>query len=158
DFLKAADTRPESRKTPATRRAEHAEATQHARTQLNKTGDTAKATPVVDVIRPVKETPQLRSVEDDAPTPVILPTLYNKRGRLIMPPPLKGSREILLRQNEVADREGLDRIQNDADLRDMRTRGMLVSLPVNRAMQVDDRLPSDRRFCRPWTARFLANL
>lgn len=25
-------------------------------------------------------------------------------------------------------------------------------------MQVDDRLPADRRFCRPWTARFLANL
>jgi hypothetical protein len=37
------------------------------------------------------------------------PVLYNKRGRLIVPAAMKGSREILLRQNEVADAEGLDR-------------------------------------------------
>ena len=98
------------------------------------------------------------SAEVEAATPVILPALYNKRGRLIVPPPLKGTREILLRQNEVADRDGLDRIQNDEDLRNMRSKKMLVSLPASSALQVDDRLPADRRFCRPWTARFLANL
>jgi len=90
-----------------------------------------------------------------APTPVVL---YNKRGRLIVPPPLRGSHEILVRQNEVADRDGLTRIQNDEDLDHMRSEGLLVALPENAALHVDDRLPADRRYCRPWTARFLANL
>ncbi len=95
---------------------------------------------------------------EEAAIPAVLPTLYNKRGRLIVPPPLKGSREILVRQNEVADREGLDRIQNMASLVDMRDKRMLVPLPANYSLQVDDRLPADRRYCRPWTARFLANM
>jgi hypothetical protein len=91
-------------------------------------------------------------------TPVILPTLYNKRGRLIVPPPLKGSHEILIHQNLVADRDGLDRIQNDEDLDDMRNQHLLVSLPGSNALQIDERLPANRRYCRPWTAQFLANL
>jgi hypothetical protein len=88
----------------------------------------------------------------------VLPALYNKRGRLIVPAPLRGSHEILVHQNLVADRDGLDRIQNDADLFDMRSKGLLVAIPASAALEVDDRLPSERRYCRPWTARFLANL
>ncbi len=91
-------------------------------------------------------------------TPVILPTLYNKRGRLIVPPPLKGSHEILVHQNQVADRDGLDRIENDEDLYDMRSQHLLVPLPSSNALQIDERLPANRRYCRPWTAQFLANL
>ena len=144
DFLKAAA------ETPAAKSgARKSSVREHA---------AARATPVVDVIRPAAEKPQLKSVEDEAASPVILPTLYNKRGRLIVPPPLKGSREILVHQNEVADREGLDRIQNDADLLDMRNKQMLVPLPESYALQVDERLPANRRYCRPWAARFLANM
>jgi hypothetical protein len=113
---------------------------------------------VVSIIRPTAERLQLPSVEEVASTPVILPTLYNKRGRLIVPPPLKGSHEILIHQNEVADRDGLDRIQNDEDLLDMRNQRLLVSLPTSNALQIDERLPVNRRYCRPWTARFLATL
>jgi hypothetical protein len=102
--------------------------------------------------------PQLPSVEEAAATPVILPTLYNKRGRLIVPPPLKGSHEILVRQNQVADRDGLDRIQNDEDLLDKRSKRLLVSLPASNALQIDERLPVNRRYCRPWVAQFLATL
>jgi hypothetical protein len=91
-------------------------------------------------------------------TPVILPALYNKRGRLVVPPPLKGSHEILVHQNQVADRDGLDRIQNDEDLYDMRSQHLLISLPSSNALQIDERLPANRRYCRPWTAQFLANL
>jgi hypothetical protein len=91
-------------------------------------------------------------------TPLILPSLYNKRGRLIVPPPLKGSHEILIHQNQVADRDGLDRIQNDEDLLDMRRDRFLVSLPAGNALQIDERLPENRRYCRPWTAQFLAAL
>jgi Family of unknown function (DUF5715) len=98
-----------------------------------------------------------RKIEELA-TPIILPTIYNKRGRLIVPPPLKGSHEILVRQNVVADRDGLDRIQDDNDLIRMREQHLLVGLPVSRALEVDDRLPANRRYSRPWTAQFLATL
>jgi hypothetical protein len=93
-----------------------------------------------------------------AAAPILLPTLYNKRGRLIVPPPLKGSHEILLHQNEVADRDGLTRIQDDADLERMRREGLLVALPLATSLQVDERLPVNRRYCRPWTADFLTQL
>ena len=114
--------------------------------------------PVVSVIRPATERPQLDSVEEAASTPVILPALYNKRGRLIVPPPLKGSHEILVHQNQVADRDGLSRIQNDDDLLDMRNHRLLVALPLSDALEVDERLPVNRRYCRPWTAQFLATM
>jgi hypothetical protein len=102
--------------------------------------------------------PELAPAVEVAATPALLPTLYNKRGRLIVPPPLKGSREILLHQNEVADRDGLTRVQDDADLDRMRHGGLLVALPLSSGLQVDERLPANRRYCRPWTADFLAQL
>jgi len=95
-------------------------------------------------------------VTEDAAPSAIQPVLYNKRGRLIVPRPLKGSHEILVRQNVVADREGLDRIKDDDDLNDMRARKLLVALPVSGGLEVDDRLPANRRYCRPWTAQFLS--
>ncbi len=124
----------------------------------SKQRSVAKPVPVVSVIRPAVERPQLASVEEVASTPVILPNLYNKRGHLIVPPPLKGSHEILVHQNEVADRDGLARVQNDDDLLDMRSKKMLVGIAENDGLQVDDRLPENRRYCRPWTAQFLATL
>jgi hypothetical protein len=114
--------------------------------------------PVVSIIRPAVERPQLNSVEEAASTPVILPALYNKRGRLIVPPPLKGSHEILVHQNQVADRDGLSRIQNEDNLLDMRNQKLLVALPSSYALEVDERLPENRRYCRPWTAQFLATM
>lgn len=110
------------------------------------------------VLARVAERPHLRSVVEEASTPVILPSLYNKRGRLIIPPPLRGSHDILVRQNQVAEREGLDRIQSDEDLLAMRNESLLVALPASSALQVDERLPLNRRYCRPWTAQFLATL
>ena len=118
----------------------------------------SKPTSVVSVIRPTPKPPALPSVEEEAATPVILPSLYNKRGKLIVPRALKGSHEILLHQNEVADSEGLDRIKDDEDILDLRRQSLLVPIPVNRTLLVDDRLPEDRRFCRPWAARFLSTL
>jgi hypothetical protein len=113
---------------------------------------------VTRVVRPIPEMPQLPSVEEAASTPVILPTLYNKRGRLIVPPPLKGSHEILIHQNLVANRDGLDRVRDDEDLLDMRNQRLLIPLPADNALQIDERLPINRRYCRPWTAQFLANM
>jgi hypothetical protein len=113
---------------------------------------------IVTVARHSDARPELAPAPEVAAAPVLLPTLYNKRGRLIVPPPLKGSHEILLHQNEVADRDGLTRIQDDADLDRMRREGLLVALPVGTGLQVDERLPLNRRYCRPWTADFLAQL
>jgi hypothetical protein len=87
-----------------------------------------------------------------------VPDLYNRRGRLVVPPPLRGSHEILIHQNQIADRDGLDRIQDNDDLLNMRSERLLVPLPASNALQVDERLPADRRYCRPWTAQFLAAL
>jgi hypothetical protein len=102
-------------------------------------------------------------MEEEASTPVLLPplrvsSLYDSNGRLILPRPLYGTREILLRQNEMADRDGSDRVRDDATLLDLRREKKLVALPENEAIHVDYRLPEERRFSRPWTAAFLTVL
>lgn len=160
DFLKAASVKQDVHEAPepASRHTERAAVVSHSRRSSRRSRSAARPVSVVNVIRPTPEKPQLKSVAEEAAAPAILPVLYNKRGRLIVPPPLKGTREILLHQNEVADREGLERIQNDADLLDMRNKRMLVALPTSYALQVDERLPSNRRYTRPWTAVFLANM
>lgn len=164
DFLQAAsaDTAP-AKDTPKAITGTSAppdddETAPRVRPSSPKISTVARPIPVISVIRPTPSAPQLESVEQAAATPLILPALYNKRGRLIMPAPLKGSHEILVRQNQVADREGLDRIQNDDDIAEMRRQKALVALPVNAGMHVDDRLDENRRFCRPWTAQFLQDL
>jgi hypothetical protein len=163
DFLKAASLKqvkqevPEAA-APAPHHTERAAVVSHSRRASRRSRSVARPVAVVNVVRPSPERPQLESISEQAAAPAILPVLYNKRGRLVVPPPLKGTREILLHQNEVADREGLERIQNDADLLDMRNKRMLVPLPTNYALDVDERLPANRRYTRPWTAVFLANM
>ncbi len=75
-----------------------------------------------------------------------------------MPVALRGSHEVLVHQNIIADVEGLSRIQDDAQLSAMVRSGDLVALPVSPGLAIDPRLPMNRRYCRPWTARFLSNL
>jgi hypothetical protein len=115
------------------------------------------------VLRPFPAGRRLKSAEDEAVTSIPLPplrvaSLYDGRGRLILPPPLYGSREVLLHQNEMADHDGLTRVQDDADLLDLRREKKLVPLPESSALTVDYRLPENRRFSLPWTAAFLAVL
>jgi hypothetical protein len=164
DFIKAAEAPAQApAPTPApvaihgTSRPEELDETPPASPARNS-ASVSKPVPVVGVVRRTSPRPQLPSVEEAAATPVILPSLYNKRGRLIVPPPLKGSHEILVRQNQVADRDGLYRIQNDEDLLDMRSKRLLVALPDSNALQIDERLPVNRRYCRPWVAQFLATM
>jgi Family of unknown function (DUF5715) len=160
DFLKAASTASETQAPVAihgTSRPDEPSETQPP-SSARRPASVSQPVPVISVIRPAAQRPQLPSAEEVAATPVILPALYNKRGRLIVPRPLKGSHEILVHQNLVADHDGLDRIQNDEDLLDMRSQRLLVSLPANNALQIDERLPENRRYCRPWTAQFLSTL
>lgn len=153
DFIQAATkqavkTQPEA--------SAHAEAEARVPARRSRHAKHAKAVPVVSHSRERQST---HDTEAAYIAPVATPVvLYNRRGRLIIPPPLRGSHEILVHQNEVADRDGLSRIQNDEDLLDMRDKGLLVALPMSAALEVDSRLPDNRRYCRPWTARFLVNL
>jgi hypothetical protein len=75
-----------------------------------------------------------------------------------MPPPMRGSLISLERQNEMATAEGLERIEDEDDLSDRIARKLLVPVPVSEALTVNGNLPEHHRYCRPWTARFLADL
>ena len=85
-------------------------------------------------------------------------SLFTRTGRLIMPPAMKGTHEILIHQNVMADQDGLARVQDDADLERMRASKLLVAIPQVPGLQADERLPANRRYARPWTAEFLAAL
>ena len=99
--------------------------------------------------------PQVEPV--DLPSPQT--NLFSTRGAaLVILPALKGSHENLIRQNVMADQDGLTRVQDDADLERMRLSGQLVPIPAAAGIQIDSRLPLNRRFCRPWTAQFLSSL
>jgi hypothetical protein len=73
-------------------------------------------------------------------------------------PPMYGSHESLLRQNQVADQEHLARVQNDVQLKAMSRDGMLVEISESQGLHIDPRLQAARRYCRPWTERFLSDI
>lgn len=71
---------------------------------------------------------------------------------------LRGTFESLSRQNERLEADGLERIEDDDDLEDRIDHKMLVPLPASAALAINGDLPPLRRYCRPWTAQFLADL
>lgn len=94
---------------------------------------------------------------DDSPSETI-PDVPLKHARLVLLPPLKGSRASLVRQNERSEAEGLERIEDDTQLNELRAKHALVAVPVSASLRVNTELPVNRRYCRPWTARFLSDL
>ncbi len=78
------------------------------------------------------------------------------RGR--MPAALRGSLASLQRQNDRVDAEGLERIEDEADLSTRIADKLLVPLPASIALTVNPDLEENHRYCRPWTAKFLADL
>jgi Family of unknown function (DUF5715) len=75
-----------------------------------------------------------------------------------MPRPLYGSLASLERQNARLEAEGLERIEDEDDLQARIANRFLVPLPASGALSVNPNLPEDHRYCRPWTAKFLADL
>jgi hypothetical protein len=75
-----------------------------------------------------------------------------------MPAPLRGSLASLERQNSRLDAEGLERIEDEADLASRVADKLLVPLPASSALTINPDLLEAHRYCRPWTARFLADL
>lgn len=78
--------------------------------------------------------------------------------RGVMPAPLKGSLASLERQNDRLTAEGLERIENEDDLAARIANHLLVPVPASDALTVNPSLPTNHRYCRPWTAHFLADL
>jgi len=72
--------------------------------------------------------------------------------------PLVGSRESLVRQNERTEADGLARIEDDAQLNGLRREKALVAVPVSASLHINEGLPVNRRYTRPWTAKFLTDL
>jgi len=71
---------------------------------------------------------------------------------------LSGSHESLVRQNQRTEADGLLRIEDDAQLNELRREKALVAVPVSASLRINEGLPMNRRYCRPWTAKFLADL
>jgi hypothetical protein len=77
--------------------------------------------------------------------------------RIVFNSPIKGTHESLVRQNQKATQDELERIQDDAQLQELTRNQELVALPLGRTLTVDPKLPEDRRYCRPWAGTFLKN-
>jgi hypothetical protein len=71
---------------------------------------------------------------------------------------LRGSLASLERQNTRTEADGLERIEDEADLTNRIAHKLLVPLPASAALMVNPGLPAHNRYCRPWTARFVADL
>jgi hypothetical protein len=85
-------------------------------------------------------------------------TVSRRKSRAATASPLRGSYESLERQNEKTENDNLERIEDDDDLADRIARNMLVPVPSSAALTVNGNLPANYRYCRPWTAQFLADL
>ncbi len=99
------------------------------------------------------------SETEPADRPSVVEPASLAKSRIAMPPPLRGSRESLVRQNEKSEEtDGLERIEDDDDLNARIADGLLVPVPVSAGLTVNGNLPENRRYCRPWTASFLSDL
>ena len=108
----------------------------------------------VPATRPDRTT-ETGAASDQAP---VVESASLTKTRLVMPPPLRGSYESLVRQNEKSEADGLERIEDDEDLANRIAGKMLVPVPVSSALAINGNLPENRRYCRPWTANFLSDL
>ncbi|HUK25377.1 MAG TPA: DUF5715 family protein [Terriglobales bacterium] len=84
---------------------------------------------------------------------------HSRRFRNVLYHPLfRPTRESMVRQNEEIDRLELPRIQDDAELEELKSIGALVPIEASDTVRFDPRLDPDRRYCRPWTRDFVQDL
>lgn len=99
------------------------------------------------------------TTETEAPeTPPIDQMATLHVGSAGMPAPLRGSLASLERQNDRTEADGLERILDEADLASRIEHKLLVPVPASSALMVNPNLSENHRYCRPWTARFVADL
>ncbi len=73
-------------------------------------------------------------------------------------PVLRGSRESMIRQNEVIDELQLPRIANDEQLLSLEVRDELVPVSETPGLRVSPNLDVTRRYCRRWTREFVEDI
>jgi hypothetical protein len=83
---------------------------------------------------------------------------FNRLRTVALGSTAAGSHDSLVRQNVKVEEDGLERIENDAQLWQHIASKALVPVPTSEDLAVNPSLPEDRRYCRPWTASFLADL
>jgi uncharacterized protein YcbK (DUF882 family) len=151
EFFRAAAASPEARVTSP--------AGPDASTAAEPAPPLAKATDEADLPARLAALthPSHQEMAEEVAVPVMLPGLY-KNGRLVVPAPLKGSREILIHQNQMADDEGLERVRNDAALNKLRAAHQLVDFPDTASLRVNPELTAQRRCARVWTVRFAEDM
>jgi hypothetical protein len=121
--------------------------------------ETAPGTAETDTLEKVDTTEKAETAARDAKADLAAaPAPASLRIPRTPVAPLRGSRESLVRQNEMSDAEGLERIEDADDLRDRIERKLLVPVPVSAGLAVNASLPADLRYCRPWTATFLSDM
>ena len=101
--------------------------------------------------------PSRHELIEEVEQPMVLPGMY-RNGRLVVPPALRGTREILIHQNIMADDEGLQRVQDDYDLRRMRAARQLVDFSESASLHLNAELAGNRRCARPWAVRFASDM
>jgi len=79
-------------------------------------------------------------------------------GRLRWNPLFRPSHDSLIRQNQEIDRIELPRIQDDAQLEDLKASHALVPIEETETLRIEHSLDPTRRFCRPWTRDFVEDL
>jgi hypothetical protein len=126
--------------------------------QVNADGatDAEAASKQVEVARDTAGDTARRADSASAERKDEVASLSLRTGR--MPAPLRGSLASLERQNDRSDAEGLERIEDEADLAARIADKLLVPLPASIALTVNPDLEENHRYCRPWTAKFLADL
>jgi Family of unknown function (DUF5715) len=84
--------------------------------------------------------------------------LFRGVPRFLWNPMFRPSHDSLLRQNEEIDRLDLPRIQDDDQLEALKASHDLVPIEAGESLRFDPRLDPTRRYCRPWTRDFVADL
>ena len=77
---------------------------------------------------------------------------------LLWNPMFRPTHDSLLRQNEEIDRLDLPRIQDDTELEALKASGALVPIEESDSLKIEPSLDPSRRYCRPWTRDFVADL
>jgi hypothetical protein len=78
--------------------------------------------------------------------------------RYLWNPMFRPSHDSLIRQNEEIDRLDLPRIVDDEQLEALKESHDLVPIEAGETLRFDPRLDPSRRYCRPWTRDFVADL
>jgi hypothetical protein len=81
-----------------------------------------------------------------------------RHRRVAWNPVLKGSHDSQLRQNEEIDRLQLPRINDEQQLEELVRTQELVPIQETKALRVSAAVKPDKRYCRPWTNQFVADM